>query len=41
LEIAIVVYFTSWIVGVQIDKDRERDIFKTAPREGQVGTRFQ
>jgi len=35
---AIVVYFTSWIVGVQIDKDRERDIFKTAPREGRLDT---
>jgi hypothetical protein len=32
----IVIYFTSWIAGVKIDKDNERDIYKTAPREGRI-----
>ncbi len=33
---SIAIYFTSWVLGVKFDKDRELEIYRSAPREGRI-----
>lgn len=35
-KVAIIAYFTSWVVGVQKDKTQELDVYLSAPRSGRI-----